>query len=213
MAAGKGEPRRNCSNRNRNCDCNGLAICCCHCCLLLPHHPVEHGRPVAWIPAGRRAGRASFFAGTWMYRRRMRHWLADTRRVAEWACVRGYFFGLLFFVQAKKSDSRTEGARKLSLQIARRAGLSSRSRLFGGHIFLSERKIRCQGFRLLSQPGNFCCGKSHQNRWRRRLPLRYGRSGSLCFSAAAARRPNSLRSDKGASAAAPACDARHALGR
>ena len=66
---------------------------------------------------------------------------------------------------------------------------------------------KIKGFRLAAS--DFCYGKSRQNH----AP---GRSadgaavGSLRFSATGARRPNSLRSDMGASSAPPACDARRA---
>ena len=59
--------------------------------------------------------------------------------------------------------------------------------------------------------GYFCLGKSNQNRKRRHSPMRC--IGALRFSAIRARRPNSLRSNKGASSALLTCDARLALRR
>ncbi|WP_220094799.1 hypothetical protein, partial [Pantoea dispersa] len=65
---------------------------------------------------GRRAGCASFSAGTWMCRRKMPDVAADPERASAEGALRGVldqpsavvkrFFWLLFFAQAKKSDPR-----------------------------------------------------------------------------------------------------------
>ncbi|MDQ3228313.1 MAG: hypothetical protein M3Q13_01065 [Pseudomonadota bacterium] len=69
-------------------------------------------------------------------------------------------------------------------------------------------KAKINSFRLTA--GHFCFGKSNQNHRRR---TRAACGGALRSSVDAARRPNSLRSNMGASTAAPPCGARRALRR
>ncbi len=75
----------------------------------------------------------------------------------------------------------------------------------------AEQKARSKAAAL--RAGSFCLGKRNQNRGLHRPPARLRRTGPLCSSALAARRPNSLCSDKGASSAATACGARRPQSR
>jgi hypothetical protein len=82
---------------------------CCCCCSRSPvPYEAAAGRRIS--PQGRAQEVREFLAGTWMYRRETPQARREPLR-SEGASSGSPFFWLLFFGEAKKSDSAAEGSR------------------------------------------------------------------------------------------------------